>query len=46
MEKVIKVLSGNPGVGKTQLFIDQLDASKRYVYVTPIRELAKEVMWR
>jgi len=46
MDKIIKVLSGNPGVGKTQQFIDQLDTDKRYVYVAPTRELAKEVMQR
>lgn len=46
MKKTIKVLSGNPGVGKTQQFIDTIDAGKRYVYVAPTRVLAQEVMNR
>jgi len=46
MEKIIKVLSGNPGVGKTKQFIEGIDQSKRYVYASPTRKLAQEVMQR
>jgi hypothetical protein len=46
MKKTIKVLAGNPGVGKTQQFIESIDADKRYVYVAPTRVLAQEVMKR
>lgn len=46
MTKVIEVLSGNPGVGKTQIFIDGVDSGKRYVYAAPTRKLATEVMDR
>jgi hypothetical protein len=46
MRKTVKVLSGNPGVGKTQQFIESLKPNKRYVYVAPTRVLALEVMKR
>ncbi|MGN2245034.1 hypothetical protein ACFWZU_16200 [Frateuria sp. GZRR33] len=46
MAKIIDVLSGNPGTGKTQLFIEGVDAGKRYVYAAPTRKLATEVMDR
>lgn len=46
MKKTIKILSGNPGVGKTQQFIEGIEDDKRYVYVAPTRVLALEVMKR
>lgn len=46
MRKIIKVISGNPGVGKTQQFIKSIEHDKRYVYVAPTRVLALEVMDR
>ncbi|MCX7514763.1 DEAD/DEAH box helicase [Frateuria hangzhouensis] len=46
MSKIIDVFAGNPGTGKTQFFIENLDPSKRYVYVSPTRKLALEVMER
>ncbi|WP_243041695.1 hypothetical protein [Dyella sedimenti] len=44
--KRIKVLASNPGVGKTQQFIEGITADKRYVYAAPTRVLALEVMKR
>jgi len=46
MATIVDVLSGNPGVGKTQTFIEGIDPAKRYVYASPTRQLAKEVMQR
>ncbi|MEX1826460.1 hypothetical protein [Luteibacter sp. CQ10] len=46
MTQVIDVLSGNPGVGKTKQFIEQVQEGKRYVYAAPTRRLAEEVMGR
>lgn len=46
MAQIIDVLSGNPGVGKTQKFIEQIKHGERYVYAAPTRKLATEVMER
>ncbi|UPG87075.1 helix-turn-helix domain-containing protein [Luteibacter aegosomatis] len=46
MATIVDVLSGNPGVGKTQTFIEGIDPAKRYVYASPTRQLASEVMQR
>jgi len=44
--KRVKVLGSNPGVGKTQKFIDGIEANKHYVYAAPTRRLAEDVMRR
>lgn len=46
MNKTLQILSGNPGVGKTQQFIETIKTDKRYVYAAPTRVLALEVMDR
>jgi hypothetical protein len=46
MRKTVKVLSGNPGVGKTQQFMESIEPNKRYVYAASTRVLALEVMKR
>lgn len=46
MAKVINVISGNPGVGKTKMFIEGVEQGRRYVYASPTRRLAEEVMGR
>lgn len=46
MTKSINVLSGNPGIGKTELFLQSIQNDKRYVYAAPTRDLAMEVMQR
>src|SRR5690349_9532675 len=46
MAMIVSVFSGNPGTGKTQFFIEHLEPNKRYVYASPTRKLATEVMER